>query len=74
MSKEQLIDIDPGVKHETANLYLYRMPGGGLEIRLKGSTHSVVVGPARSLEAGQKTMERLERYPQNLRRFYQHYE
>ena len=63
--------MEHNILHETANLYLYRA-GDRLELRLTGRTHSVVVGYPKDVESGKRTMERLERYPENLRAMYQH--
>jgi hypothetical protein len=59
------------IVHETANLYLSRVRGI-LEIRLNGATHAVVVGKPSSVESAKRTMERLERYPAQLRQFMNH--
>lgn len=66
-------EMERDILHETANMYLYRT-GGRLEIRLNGTgtTHAVCVGVASSVESGKRTMNRLERYPKQLRRFCNH--
>lgn len=57
------------ILHETKNLYL----NSRFEICLNGDTHAVVVGKVKSknLDAAKRTMERLEQYPDNLRRMFQ---
>ena len=61
------------ILHETENLYLLQTKAG-LEILLTGRTHAVIVGkPTQGIERAKKTMERLERYPKNLRTFMNHY-
>lgn len=57
---------EESILHETKNLYLYRTPKG-LEIRLNGPTHAVVVGNPKDVESAKRAMERLERYPDKLR-------
>lgn len=57
------------ILHETKNLALVRADGR-LELLLTGATHALVIGHPRSVDAGRRTMERLERYPQNLRAMY----
>lgn len=59
------------ILHETANLYLIQTPKG-LELRLIGATHSVVVGSPKDVEAGKRAMVRMERYPDTLRAVYSH--
>lgn len=59
------------ILHETENLYLYRTPKG-LEIRLNGPTHAVVVGNPADVNSAKRAMERLERYPAKLRAMYKH--
>lgn len=54
--------------HETPNLSL-RREGARLSIYFEGNTHAVKVGDSPSVESAKKTMERLERYPENLRKF-----
>ena len=60
------------ILHETQNLALVSADGR-LEIRLTGATYAVVVGHPRSIDAGRRTMERLERHPKNLRAMYSHH-
>lgn len=57
------------ILHETKNLYL----NSRFEICLNGDTHAVVVGKVKSknLDAAKRTMERLEQYPEQLRRMLQ---
>lgn len=57
---------EENILHETKNLYLYQTPKG-LEIRLSGPTHSVVVGKPTDVESAKRAMDRLERYPDKLR-------
>lgn len=56
---------------ETQNLALLSTDGR-LELRLIGATHAVVIGHPRDVESARRTMERLERYPGNLRAMYAH--
>lgn len=58
---------ESSILYETANLYLYRLADKSLEIRLNKGTHSTVVGKPKTIESGKRTMDRLERYPQNLK-------
>ena len=60
---------EENILHQTENLYLYQTPKG-LEIRLMGLTHSVVVGTATDVESAKRAMARLERYPDKLRAMY----
>ena len=65
-------DRERNIVHETANLYLYRT-ASGLELRLDGIAHSVVIGRPADESSALRTMERLERYPGNMRRMYAHF-
>jgi len=56
------------ILHETKNMYL----NSKLEICLNGASYAVVVGKANSIEQAKRCMERLERYPENLRRMCDH--
>lgn len=60
---------ESSIVHETDNLYLYRT-ANGLELRLNGITHSVIIGRPKDESSALRTMERLERYPDNLRVMY----
>jgi len=62
---------EENILHETKNLYLYRTPKG-LEIRLNGPTHAVVVGNPKDVGSAERAMDRLERYPARLRDMYKH--
>jgi hypothetical protein len=65
---------EANILHETPNLYLYDAPGG-LEIRLNGATHAVLVGSRtdRDVDKAKRTMERLERDIRQVRKAYQHW-
>jgi len=54
---------------ETKNLVLFRTQSG-LALCVKSITHSVVVGHPISVDTARRTMERLERYPKNIRQMY----
>ena len=59
------------ILHETENLYLCKVKKG-LEIRLNGTTHSVVVGnPTLGVERAKLTMTRLENGIDEVRKMYQ---
>jgi len=60
------------ILHETKNLVLVSADGR-LELRLTGSTHAVVIGHPCNVDAGRRTMKRLERYPANIRAMHLHY-
>jgi hypothetical protein len=55
--------------HHTANLALFET-GGGLEIHLQGSTHAVLVGKPKSVDAAKRFMENVEKHIGNLRKFH----
>lgn len=57
------------ILYETANLYLFQTPRG-LEIRLNGPTHAVVVGKPNDVVSAKRSMDRMERYPDKLRAMY----
>jgi hypothetical protein len=57
--------------HETSNLALYQTKSG-LEIHLQGSTHAVLVGSPKSVDAGKRFMTNAERHIGRLRRFLNH--
>lgn len=57
--------------HETTNLALYTIQDS-LEIHLLGSTHAVLVGKPKSIEAGKRFMTNAEKYIGNLRKFHNH--
>lgn len=57
---------------ETENLYLIKKKDK-FSIYLNGATHAVLVGEKKDLDSAKKTMERLEKYPKNLREFHNHY-
>lgn len=57
------------IAFETKNLYLTK----GGEIYLNGTTHAVLVGIKKDLEAAKKTMSRLEAHIDNTRKFHNHY-
>jgi len=57
------------ILYETANLYLFQTPRG-LEIRLNGPTHAVVVGKPNDITSAKRSMDRMERYPDKLRAMY----
>lgn len=65
-----MIDREPRIVHETANLYAYRLDSGRISLRLHNGTHSIVVGERPDLDSARRTMERLERYPAQLREFH----
>ena len=54
------------IVHETTNLFLWKTKSG-LEIHLQGNTHAWLVGKPKSVEAGKRFMENVERYPKNLK-------
>jgi hypothetical protein len=56
---------DSDILHETAHLHAIRSKAG-VEIRLNASTCSFPIGSKPDLASAQKTMGKLERYPQNL--------
>lgn len=56
------------ILYETTNLYLYKT-SKGLEIRLNGPTHAVLVGSPKDVESAKRAMSRMERHPGNLRAF-----
>jgi len=58
-----MIKEEAEILYETSDLYL----NSKLEILLNGATHAVVVGKATSLEQAKRVMEKLERYPRQLR-------
>lgn len=64
--------IERDILAETKNLYVCR-ERGVLRLYLKGVTHSVSIGNPLSIDAAMRTMQRLERYPDNLRAMYAHY-
>lgn len=64
--------IEPDILHETKNLALVRADGR-LTLLLTGAAYAVVIGHPLSVDAGRRTMERLERYPENLRAMYSHH-
>lgn len=51
---------------ETANLYCVKV-GEKIEIRLNCGSYSFCIGKKDNLPAAQKLVERLEKYPQNLK-------
>ena len=63
--------------HETKNLYLSKVPLSNgrtnYAIWLNGATHAVKVGERNTIKDAKQTMDRLEAYPENLRRFHNHY-
>lgn len=69
LSMRVAIAREEDILHETKNLYLFKT-SKGLEIRLNNGTHAVLVGKPKDVESGKRTMERLERYPDNLRAMY----
>lgn len=59
------------ILHETTNLSL-RREGKRLAIYFEGNSYASLVGITPDIESGKKTMEKLERYPANLRAFQGH--
>lgn len=57
------------ILYETANLYLFQTRRG-LEIRLNGPTHAVLVGKPQDLVSAKRAMDRMELYPDKLRAMY----
>lgn len=51
------------ILHETENMYL----NSKLEICVNGTTHATVIGRAKTVEQAKRVMEKLERYPANLK-------
>lgn len=57
------------ILHETKNLALVRVDNR-LALILTGPAYAVVIGHPRSADSARRTMERLERYTENLRAMY----
>ena len=62
-------DPESTIIHESANLWVNE----ALEILLIGSTCSVVVGKAKTIEQAKRCVRRLEMYVGNLRKLYSLY-
>lgn len=54
------------ILHETQNLYVVKA-GNDFEIRLNGNTYATVVGKKPTLESAKTFMDKLEKYPANLK-------
>lgn len=55
------------ILHETKNLWCRLNSSGKFEVNARTNTHSFVVGEKATLEGAKTFMDRLERYPKNIR-------